>query len=189
MSGTINKGWMVHTRCLPFRKVSICQQSSVAIAEILEFTPPHTLENEIIVRAVQSKAVWILALQSYYCDEKNILITSHKQDELKMFENFAGCFLLETSVLCSLNFTISLPSSWEEKDGLVKFSARPFTKRLWYMWWLQKQGGLRCALQGGLPAMALPKNQERVVLSLAVLLPRWDARMMPVWVWSLVLVS
>lgn len=82
MSGTINKGWMVHTRCLPFRKVSICQQSTEAIAEILEFTPPHTLENEIIVRAVQSKAVWISALESYYCDEKSILITAHKQDEL-----------------------------------------------------------------------------------------------------------
>ena len=49
---------------------------------MLELTPPHTLENEIIVVAVQSKAVWILALQSYYCDEKNILITAHKQDEL-----------------------------------------------------------------------------------------------------------
>lgn len=92
MLGTINKGWMVHTRRLPFRKVSICQQSTVAMSEILEFTPPHTLENEIIVRAVQSKAVWILALQSYYCDEKNILITAHKQDKLKMFEYFEEWF-------------------------------------------------------------------------------------------------
>lgn len=76
-------------------------------------------------------------------------------------------------------------ASWEEKDGLVKFDLRPFTKRLWFMWWLQKQAGLRCALQGELPAMTLAKNQERVVLSLAVLLPRWEARMVPVWVWSL----
>lgn len=78
---------------------------------------------------------------------------------------------------------------WEEKDGLVRFDPRPFTKRLWFMWWLQKQAGLRCALQGELLAMALPKNQECVVLSLAVLLPRWDARMVPVWVWSSSLVS
>lgn len=75
-----------------------------------------------------------------------------------MFEYFAGCFLLETSVLCSLNFTISLPSPWEEKDALVKFYPRPFTKRLWVMWWLQKQSGLRCAPQGELPAMPLFRN-------------------------------
>lgn len=67
----------------------------------------------------------------------------------------------------------------------MKFDPRPFTKRLWFMWWLQKQAGLRCALQGKLPAMTLPKNQECVVLSLAVLLPRWETRMVPVWVCSL----
>lgn len=89
-------------------KSAFVNKSTVAMAEILEFTPPHTLENEIIVRAVQSKAVWILALQSYYCDEKKILITAHKQDELKMFEYFAGCFLLEATVLCSMSFIISM---------------------------------------------------------------------------------
>lgn len=102
-----------------------------------------------------------------------------------MFEYFAGCFLLETTVLCSLNFAISLPCPWKEKDGLGKFNPRPFTKRLSVIWWLQRQGGLKCALQGELPAMALPRNQECVVLSLAVLLPR----IVPLWVWGLGLVS
>lgn len=105
-----------------------------------------------------------------------------------MFEYFAGCFLLETTILCSLNFTISLPCPWKEKDGLGKSNPRPFTKRLGFMWWLQKQGGLKCALQGELPAVALPKNQACIVLSLVVLLLRWDARMclcgFGVWVLS-----
>lgn len=90
-----------------------------------------------------------------------------------MLEYFAGCFLLETTVFCSLNFTISLPSPWEVKDGPGKFNPRSFTKRLWFMWWLQKQDGLKCSPQGELPATAFPKNQECVVLSLAVLLPGW----------------
>lgn len=78
---------MVDVQPLPFRAVDICEQAhhSVCyqvIAEVLELTPPHTLGKEITVVAVQSKAVWILALQSYYCDEKSTLITVRKQDEL-----------------------------------------------------------------------------------------------------------
>lgn len=63
-------------------KLTFVNRHTVMIAEVLELTPPHTLGNEIIVVAMQSKAVWILALQSYYCDEKSVLITVRKQDEL-----------------------------------------------------------------------------------------------------------